>query len=109
MRTLILFIAIVAASPVAAAGSITGTWAYPGASCTGSSDNKVIIGARSISGSFACTFTSVRRQGSTVRWQGTCYGPDGDTRGPGEMVARLAAGRLTLSGFGLGAGPLKRC
>jgi hypothetical protein len=107
MRTfLAAIVAFACGCSAARAESVTGSWSYRPCKV---GRGAITVSATAISGDINCTFASVRRSGNIVRWQGTCYSPEGDARGPGEMVAVLRGGKLTLSGFGLGAGPLTRC
>lgn len=91
-----------------AAESIIGTWATPG-KC-GRPLSTIVVEPMHLSGEdFYCDFTSVSRNGDTVRWHGACtYGVDEAEKT--VVTARLAKGMLRYQMNRDGwNGPLQRC
>jgi hypothetical protein len=93
--------------------SIVCQWAHSQQDCQ-DPGRRLEIRAMSISGFFSCVLKNVRRRANTVTWDGHCFSPDGNRRPEtgnvrNAMTAKLVDGNLTLSGLGLGAGPLLRC
>lgn len=71
--------------------SIVGKWRFPEESC----EQAILIGPLSLdSEDVACRFTSVKREGATVTWQGNCDDAEG---GSAEIVtATETDGKLTI-------------
>jgi len=71
--------------------SIVGKWRFPAETC----DQAIRIGPMSLdSEDVACRFTSVKRVGATVTWQGNCDDAEG---GSSEtVIASEVNGRLTI-------------
>jgi hypothetical protein len=105
MRVSSILLVFLSVAPAAAADTVYGRWSSE--ACKQPPD--IIVTAQRISGAFYCDFTKSTTQATTVTWQGTCHNPDGNKRGPGQMVGELRDGKLTLDGLGLRAGPLTRC
>lgn len=86
--------------------SIVGNWRFPQESC----EQAIRVGPMSLdSEDVACRFTSVKRQGATVTWKGSCDDAEG---GSAEtVIATESDGRLSIryvNGGNLLAG-LVRC
>jgi hypothetical protein len=105
MRISLILLAVLGVTQAVAAEPVYGRWSSE--ACKQPPD--IIVSAQRISGAFYCYFTKSTTHGAAVTWQGTCHTPDGNKRGPGEMVGELRDGKLTLDGLGLHAGPLTRC
>jgi hypothetical protein len=92
-RALITALSILAFSlPAAAAQSIVGSWDFPENKCS----SPIRLGPMSMkSDDVDCRFTSVKRKGNTVTWQGTCDDAEGSAAQ--IVTAKLGRnGRLTI-------------
>lgn len=74
--------------------SIVGTWTQAGSACTRAA-GALTIGPMSLSGEdVTCRFSSVKREGNRVTWQGVCDDAEGSARQ--TVIATETEGRLTL-------------
>ncbi|MFN3481779.1 MAG: hypothetical protein ACK4YX_02015 [Rhabdaerophilum calidifontis] len=74
--------------------SIVGIWTQAGAACTRAA-GALTIGPMSLSGEdVACRFSSVKREGNRVTWQGVCDDAEGSARQ--TVIATETEGRLTI-------------
>jgi hypothetical protein len=75
--------------------SIVGDWTTAGQPCTPTA-GAIRIGQMDMAADeMVCRFSSVRREGPTVIWQGVCTGTD-DQNQRGSVRATEANGRLTI-------------
>jgi hypothetical protein len=75
--------------------SIVGDWTTAGQPCTPTA-GAIRIGPMAMAADeLACSFSSVRREGQTVIWQGVCTGSD-DQKQRGSVRATEVNGRLAI-------------
>jgi hypothetical protein len=74
--------------------SIVGTWTSAGSACTRAA-GALTIGPLSLDGEdVACRFSSVKREGNRVTWQGRC--DDAEGGGRQIVIATEINGKLTI-------------
>lgn len=74
--------------------SIVGTWTSAGSACTRAA-GALTIGPLSLDGEdVACRFSSVKREGNRVTWQGRC--DDAEGGGRQIVIATETNGKLTI-------------
>jgi hypothetical protein len=74
--------------------SIVGTWTSAGSACTRAA-GALTIGPMSLDGEdVLCKFSSVKREGNRVTWQGVCDDAEGSAKQ--TVIATESNGKLTI-------------
>jgi hypothetical protein len=100
------FVAALAPGLATAERSIVGVWYPPGGGCS-LDDGGMTIGPKSlVNQDVSCTFSTVRRRGSTVTWRGICDGAEGAneqtvtaTERNGQLTIRFSPGGNVIPGY----------